>query len=95
MVLRGLSWRDVDPTRHPFDPAAAHAIATSRIGGAGIDVYEFEPKIPLALRKLDNVVMTPHTASATIETRQAMSRRAAENIVAFLDGKVPPNAVKV
>ncbi len=87
----------INTSRGPVVDEAAliAALQKRQIGGAGIDVYEFEPKIPLAMRKLDNVVMTPHTASATIETRQAMSRRAAENIVAFLDGKVPPNAVKV
>jgi len=86
----------INTSRGPVVDEAAliAALQKKQIGGAGIDVYEFEPKIPLALRKLDNVVMTPHTASATIETRQAMSRRAAENIVAFLDGKVPPNAVQ-
>lgn len=86
----------INTSRGPVVDEAAliTALQKKQIAGAGIDVYEFEPKIPLALRKLDNVVITPHTASATIETRQAMSQRAAENIVAFLDGKVPPNAVK-
>lgn len=85
----------INTSRGPIVDEAAliAALQKKQIGGAGIDVYEFEPKIPLALRKLDNVVLTPHTASATIETRQAMSRKAAENILAFLDGKVPPNAV--
>ncbi len=86
----------INTSRGPIVDEAAliAALQKKQIGGAGIDVYEFEPKIPLALRKLDNVVLTPHTASATIETRQAMSRKAAENILAFLDGKVPPNAVQ-
>ena len=69
------------------------ALKAHRIAGAGLDVFEHEPTIPLALRKLQNVVLTPHTASATIETRQAMSRRAAENILAFINHKRPPNVV--
>jgi glyoxylate reductase len=74
--------------------ALIDALQRRRIAGAGLDVFENEPAIPAALRRLDNVVLTPHTASATVETRQAMSRRAAENVLAFLDGKEPPNAVK-
>lgn len=76
------------------------ALTNKQIAGAGLDVFECEPAIDcdltdtLELRKMPNVVLTPHTASATIEARQAMSRVAAENILAFLDGKVPPHAVK-
>ncbi len=86
----------VNTSRGPIvdEKALISALVAGRIAGAGLDVYENEPSIPLALRKLQNVVIMPHTASATIETRQAMSRRAAENILAFLDGKTPPNAVK-
>jgi glyoxylate reductase len=76
------------------EKALIAALKAKRIAGAGLDVYETEPEISPELLKLPNVITTPHTASATIETRQAMSRRAAENILAFLDGKVPPNAVK-
>lgn len=71
-----------------------------QIAGAGLDVFEFEPKIAgtakeaAILRRLPNVILTPHTASATVETRQAMSRRTAENILAFLRGDTPPNLVK-
>jgi glyoxylate reductase len=43
---------------------------------------------------MKNVVLTPHTASATIEARQSMSETAGKNILAFVRGKVPPNAVK-
>ncbi len=80
--------------------ALVQALKARRIAGAGLDVFEFEPKFaknPADAKYLQhawNVLLTPHTASATIETRQAMSRRAAENILAFLDGKTPPNAVK-
>ncbi len=73
------------------------ALMKGELAGAGLDVYECEPFIDcdssdnLELRKLPNVVLTPHTASATLETRQAMSQVAAENILAFLKGEVPPN----
>lgn len=80
--------------------ALIKALLKGDIAGAGLDVYEAEPLIDTnpkdtyELRKLPNVVLTPHTASATIEARQAMSTTAAKNILAFLDGKQPPNAVK-
>lgn len=74
--------------------ALVAALKNKKIAGAGIDVYEHEPKLTSGLTKLDNVVLTPHTASATIETRQAMSRAAAANIIAALEGKTPPNLVK-
>lgn len=80
--------------------ALIKALERGDIAGAGLDVYECEPMIDCnpddnhELRKLDNVVLTPHTASATVETRQAMSRTAAKNILAFLDGKKVPNKVK-
>ncbi|MBT4857258.1 D-glycerate dehydrogenase [Candidatus Uhrbacteria bacterium] len=79
--------------------ALTKALKRGEIGGAGLDVYECEPltdcnpRDSYQLRKLSNVVLTPHTASATVETRQAMSRVAAKNILAFLDGKRPPNRI--
>ncbi len=80
--------------------ALVKALTRGDIAGAGLDVYECEPMIDCnprdnyELRKLKNVVLTPHTASATIETRQAMSRVVAKNILAFIDGKRVPNKVK-
>ena len=70
-----------------------HALEKKIIAGAGLDVFEAEPNLTPGLAKLENVVLTPHIASATIEARQAMSRMAAENIIAALEGKVPPNLV--
>lgn len=81
------------------EKALIKALQKGEIAGAGLDTYECEPLIDcdpkdnLDLRKLPNVVLTPHTASATLETRQAMSRAAAENILAFIKGKTPPNAI--
>lgn len=86
----------INTSRGPIvdEKALVAALTKKQIAGAGLDVFEFEPEIPAALRKLQTVVITPHTASATVETRQAMGRRAAENILAFLAGKKPPNAVE-
>jgi len=86
----------INTSRGPVidEKALIAALQRKQIAGAGLDVYETEPEISPILLKLPNVITTPHTASATIETRQVMSRRAAENIIAFFDGKVPPNAVK-
>lgn len=79
----------INTSRGPIVDEAAliTALKKRRIAGAGIDVYEHEPEIPKALRKLENVVLTPHTASATIEARQAMSKLAADNIIAVLSEK--------
>lgn len=80
------------------EKALLRALRTGRIAGAGIDVYEAEPAIDtdpsdkLELRAMPNVVMTPHIASATIQTREAMGRLAAANIVAVLTGEKPLSA---
>jgi len=63
------------------------------IFGAGLDVYEYEPEITEGLKKLDNVVLQPHSASATFKARNDMAILAAENMIAGLKGKVPPNCV--
>lgn len=85
----------INTSRGPVvdEPALIKALMQGQIAGAGLDVYEQEPVIPASLKKLPNVVLTPHTASATVETRQAMSRTAAMNILAFLDKKRPPNKI--
>lgn len=89
----------INTARGPIidEKALLQALVKKELAGAGLDVYECEPMIDcdpydnLELRKMENVVLTPHTASATIEARQAMSRVAAENIIAFIRGKTPPN----
>lgn len=73
--------------------ALAEALRNKVIAGAGLDVYEFEPHIIPELLELDNVVLAPHIASGTVETRTKMALMAAENIIAVLDGRTPPNAV--
>lgn len=73
--------------------ALISALQRNVIGGAGLDVYEFEPEIPQALRDLDNVVLLPHLGTATMEVRVDMGRMAVENLQAFLRGDAPPNPV--
>lgn len=67
------------------------ALKENKIAGAGLDVFEFEPKVTKGLTKLGNVIMTPHIASASIKARNIMSTVAAENIINFLEGKVVIN----
>lgn len=77
------------------EQALAGALKTGVIWGAGIDVFEFEPKITKALLSLPNIVMTPHTASATHEAREAMAQLCAKNILAVLSGRPPLTPVKL
>ena len=63
------------------------ALKEGKIAGAGLDVFEFEPKVTPGLTKLGNVILTPHIASASNRARDIMSRTAAENIINFLEGK--------
>jgi len=65
------------------EAAMVEALLQGRLGGAGLDVFEHEPDVPEALKSLDNVVLLPHIASATLETRQAMSDMVFENLAAF------------
>ena len=74
--------------------ALTEALKAKVIAGAALDVFEVEPA-PLTeeLLKLENVIVTPHMASATWETRRKMAERCAESIKAFLEGKKPPFTV--
>ncbi len=74
------------------EAALVHALETGKIAGAALDVYENEPSIHPGLRR-PNVVLAPHIASASLETRTKMSCMAAENLVAFFKGKRPPNVL--
>jgi lactate dehydrogenase-like 2-hydroxyacid dehydrogenase len=75
------------------EKALVQALKEKRIWGAGLDVYEREPELEPGLAELDNVVIPPHLGSATIETRDKMGILAAENILAALSGKTPPNCL--
>jgi gluconate 2-dehydrogenase len=62
----------------------AMALREKRIAAAGLDVFEGEPKVHPDLLTVPNVVLTPHIASATVPTRMAMARLAADNLIGFL-----------
>ena len=85
----------INTSRGPVvdEQALIKALQEKWIFGAGLDVYEHEPSVSEELKNLDNVVLQPHSASATIESRTKMALMAAENMLAGLRGEIPPNCV--
>lgn len=81
----------INAARGPLvqEEALLEALQQNRIAGAALDVYEFEPKVTAGLEKLDNVILAPHLGNATVETRSAMAKLAADNILAVLKGDRP------
>ncbi|WP_323019720.1 D-glycerate dehydrogenase [Pararhodobacter sp.] len=75
------------------EAALIAALAEGRIAGAGLDVYEFEPRVPEALRAMENVVLLPHLGTAALEVRTEMGLMAVANAIAFKEGRALPNAV--
>ncbi|MGR3433594.1 MAG: 2-hydroxyacid dehydrogenase [Shimia sp.] len=75
------------------EAALIAALEGGRIAGAGLDVYEFEPHVPAALRRLETVTLLPHMGTSTLEVREAMGRMAIDNVAAFARGETPPNLV--
>ena len=75
------------------DAALVEALRAGRIAGAGLDVFEGEPKVNPGYLELRNVVMTPHIGSASRATRIVMCNTAAANMMAVLEGREPPNPV--
>jgi len=73
------------------DAALVEALKSKTIWAAGLDVYENEPRVNPGLMQLRNVVLSPHIASASEPTRQAMAMTAARNLAAALSGQAPPN----
>ncbi len=85
----------VNTARGPIadESALVEALRSGGIWGAGLDVFEAEPRVHPGLIELDNVVLTPHIGSAERRFREAMTRMALENVRAVLDGREPPNRV--
>jgi lactate dehydrogenase-like 2-hydroxyacid dehydrogenase len=85
----------INASRGPVvdEKALVLALQDGKISGAGLDVYEREPDVEPALLGMKNVVLAPHIASASYETRLRMAMMAAQNLVAGLTGKRPPNLV--
>ena len=85
----------INTSRGPVidEKALFEALRDEVIKGAALDVFENEPKVYKGLAKLQNVILTPHIASATEETRSKMSEIAALNLIAYFDGKTSPNVV--
>jgi len=73
--------------------ALVRALKKKQIAGAGLDVFEHEPKLPPALKAMKNVVLTPHLGSAVMEVRTQMANIVVDNIQALIDGGTPPNCV--
>jgi lactate dehydrogenase-like 2-hydroxyacid dehydrogenase len=75
------------------EAALITALKEGRIGGAGLDVYEFEPKVPEGLLACENAVLLPHLGTAALEVRTAMGLMAVENLAAFFEGRDLVNPV--
>jgi glyoxylate reductase len=85
----------VNTSRGPVvdEAALAEALESKTIAGAALDVFEFEPKVHPSLIARKDVILTPHIASASLETRTKMAVMAANNVVAYFQGERPPNAL--
>ena len=85
----------VNTSRGPVvdEAALAEALENKKIAGAALDVFEHEPKVHPALLTRKDVILTPHMASASLETRTKMAVMAANNVVALFEGRRPPNAL--
>ncbi len=75
------------------ETALVRSLQSGHLGGAGLDVYEHEPVITPQLLTMDNVILSPHNGTATIDGRNAMSQYAAENIIRFFRGETPLSRV--
>jgi glyoxylate reductase len=85
----------INTARGPIidEDALVRALQAKKIAGAGLDVFEREPKVHAELKKMKNVVLAPHVGSATTEVREEMANIVVDNIEALLAGRTPPNCV--
>jgi glyoxylate reductase len=85
----------INTSRGPVidEAALTRALTEKRIAGAGLDVYEHEPKVSPELVAMTNVVLTPHLGSAALELREAMAHRVVDNIVALIEGRRPEGCI--
>jgi glyoxylate reductase len=85
----------VNTARGPLidEAALVRALKARKIAGAGLDVFEHEPKVHAELKRMKNVVLEPHLGSATVEVREEMANIVVDNIEALLAGRTPPNCV--
>lgn len=85
----------INSSRGPIvdERALTRALADKRIAGAGLDVFENEPLVDPELLQLTNVVLTPHLGSAVTEVRETLANIVVDNVMAILDGRLPPNCV--
>jgi glyoxylate reductase len=86
----------INTSRGPVvdEKALIEVLKDKKIAGAALDVFENEPELAPGLAELENVVLTPHIASATKETRDKMAEMAANNVIAVLKDQTPPNLVE-
>lgn len=75
------------------EAALIATLEAGKIAGAGLDVYEFEPAVPEALRALENAVLLPHLGTSALEVRTEMGLMAVDNLLAYAEGREPPNRV--
>jgi glyoxylate reductase len=83
----------INTARGPIvdEKALVQALKEKRIAGAGLDVYEHEPRVEPRLGALPNVVLTPHLGSAAVDTRERIAAVVVENVIAVVEGRRPPN----
>lgn len=85
----------INSSRGPVidEAALTQALIDKKIAGAGLDVYEHEPAVTPALIGMPNVVLTPHLGSAVYELREGMAHVVADNVIAIIEGRRPPNLI--